>query len=188
MFWWYSEAMNLSTETMDERVRKGKELEVLVIKNLSRQLSYIGCKILDATDSEDKYDKIDRWIITAKGTKLSLQLKVRQTGDDMIYEMVKNLETGEEGRDLKCRADLYLYVDRNGKGWMYKVPTIKTAAKTLLEQVTKDLAANPAQTEWNAPTYEVKVTTDNFHGNTKLMAYFSPTHFPIVSSFPNLYA
>ena len=181
--------MKISSESLPDRIARGKALEATIIKNLTPQLASIGSTIVNATLTEDKYDKIDRWIITAKGTRLSLQLKVRtESGDDLPYEIIKNMETGEDGRDLKCQANLYLYVDRNGKGWMYKTQTIKAAVLTLLAQVKKDLGENPTKKVWDGDTYQIRITIDNNHGNTKLMGFFSPTHFPAFSSFPNLYA
>ena len=179
----------LSNQSMSDRVEQGRKLEAQIAKNWAPQLAAIGCKVLDVTSNEDKYDKIDRWIVTAKGTKLSVQIKGRiESGDDLIYEIVKNMETGEIGRDLKGKADLYLYVDRSGKGWLYKNATIHAAVKVLLDQVMKDLVKNERQTEWDGPTYELKITTDNYHGNTKLMGFFAPNHFPVISTFKNLYA
>jgi len=179
----------LSTSNFAARIAKGRALEALIVSNLTPQLATIGCKVLEVTADEDIYKKLDRWIVTAKGTRLSLQIKGRvESGDDLIYEVIKNIDTGEEGRDLKCNADLYLFVDRNGKGWMYKLSTIKTAVKTLLEQVRKDLSENPSQTDWDLPKVTLNIRHDNYHGNRKLMAYFSPTYFPVISTFSNLYA
>jgi len=106
----------LSNKSLDDRVEIGRKLEALIVKNWIPPLATLGCKILDVTTDEDKYQKLDRWMITAKGTRLSVQIKARtEGGDDLPYEIIKNMDTGEIGRDLKGKADLYLYVDRSGR-------------------------------------------------------------------------
>lgn len=176
----------IAEKSFAERLREGKILEALVARSLRPILEAMGNQLVESTVDEDKHPKIDRWIVTRKG-KLSLQIKVRESGDDLIYEIVKNVRTWEDGRDLLCQADLYLYVDRAKTGWLYWLKDIKGKIKTLREQARKDLNINPNQNFWSDNGYEMRVTTDRFHGNSKLMAFFNPTYFPVIQKFPHLY-
>ena len=117
---------------------------------------------------------------------MSIQIKGRQTGDDLIYEAIKNTRTWETGRDYKCEADLYLYANTTGKGGLYWMKHIKPEVYALVEQAKKDLDSNPCKMRWDGDGYEMKVITDHRHGNEKLMIFFYPNHFSHVP-FTHLY-
>lgn len=152
------------------RIAAGKAKEALIIDELRIK----GLNIELPTASQDKYDKIDGFFITAKTQKrLSFQLKFRESGDDVIFEIIKDWDNNIEGRDLISKAEVYIIVDRHGKVNMYSTKLIKDKAKELLDLADSNPKENQEGNGW-----QMKFTIDKATGSTKLMAYLKPTLFP----------
>ena len=170
----------------NDRIKAGKEFEKPIFDALAKVLAPRGITILPVTQEEDRYDKIDRWMVNPTKGRYSIQGKRRESGDDLIFEIVKNVCTWEPGRDLICGAQLYFFVDRHGCGWMYHTALIKDSVNKLMAEAQADLIGNPCETQWNGEGYEMRVTTDYARGNNKLMVFFNPRHFSILERFPEL--
>ncbi len=153
-----------------ERIREGKVKEKLILDTLRQQ----GMVIEDATADEDKNDKIDGWIVE-DGKRYALQVKFRETGDDILFEVVKDLDKNIPGRDAISKAHYYLVVDRYGTARLFLTAPIKKLAQQMLP-IAKGLFGT-RKTEWRGIGWELKITVDRAHGNTKLMAYFNPGKF-----------
>jgi hypothetical protein len=152
------------------RVEAGKTVE----KEILDVLRKAGVVIEEPTANEDMEDKIDGWIIR-DGKRVSVQVKFREGGDDVIFEIVKDLDKGIPGRDMVSKAELYVVMDTLNVIRLFAVEQIKTMAKLVRDHVLGELRISPNRTEWGSKTAcNVKITIDKRHGNRKMMAYFNP--------------
>jgi hypothetical protein len=158
----------LNGASYDERVALGKIKEQEAIELLRSK----GVVIETPTAREDMYDKIDGWVVE-NGTRLAMQVKVREGGDDIIFEIYKDIDRELVGRDSVSKAHYYLVVDRRGTARMFLTEPIKKLAAQL-NQVSLNL---PDKDSWRGIGWEMKITVDKRHGNRKLMAYLKPGLF-----------
>lgn len=163
----------LANQSYTTRVQVGKSQEATIIATLRAN----GVNIQDPTENEDKFDKIDGWIIDGS-TKKSLQIKFREGGDDIIFEVVKDVDRRIDGRDLISKADYYLVVDTNGVGRLMLTTPIKQLATQIKEAIMP--VVNKGTVNWHTRNCDIKITTDKSHGNRKLMAYFKPSSFNVI--------
>lgn len=162
----------LNDKDYQQRVAAGKSTEKEILDFLRAR----GMKIADPTSHEDMVDKIDGWL-EKDGKQLAVQVKFREGGDDVIFEILKDVDLGTPGRDMISKADLYIVKDRQGVIRMFSVGEIKRMAEVLLKHISTDLKNNPGRTEWGGgrdAIANVKLTIDKAHGNRKLMAFFNP--------------
>ena len=157
----------------DDRISAGKVVEHKII-NAFRQMGY---NIEDPTSSEDRNDKIDGWWIDKKGGRVSLQIKFRESGDDILFELVKDLDRKIPGRDIISKAALNLVVDRSGKARMFLTKPIKEQAQKIVDVLLPIISRDAGKGFWSGNGWEVRVQQDRAHGQRKLVAYFSPNLF-----------
>jgi hypothetical protein len=153
-----------------ERIKAGKKKEKIILDTLRLR----GMVIEDPTAKEDQEDKIDGWIIK-DGKRYALQVKFRENGDDIIFEVLKDVKRNILGRDSVSQAHYYLVVDRHGNARMFLVASIKNIVQQILPLARGLYSTN--QTRWKGKGWELKITLDKANGNTKLMAYFDPSMF-----------
>lgn len=163
----------------DDRISAGKVVERRIIDAL-RQMGY---KIDDPTSSEDQNDKIDGWWVDKKGGRVPLQIKFRETGDDILFELVKDLDRNIPGRDIISKAALYLVVDRNGKTRMFLTKPIKEQAQKIVDVLLPLIRKDDGKGFWSGNGWEVRVQRDRAHGQRKLVAYFSPGLFSALAEW-----
>jgi len=161
-----------------ERVRQGKEKESVILDTLRAA----GMSVKSPTAEEDKVQKIDGWIIDTKGVRHSLQIKFRENGDDILFEIIKDIRLNTAGRDMICQAEYYFVVNSRGTGRLFLTAPIKRFAGQIEIICRKDFSVKPDKNRWIGTTeWEAKITYDRASGNRKLMGYFSPKLFaPIV--------
>jgi len=168
------------------RIKTGKKIEHQIIAALRDR----GMNIDSPSPHEDMRDKIDGWMIDPTGVRHSVQIKYRESGDDIIFEIIKDIQKNIFGRDIESKAQFYIVVDRQGTGRMYSTILIKSWARKMLAMVQKSYSVNPAQTEWKGNQghhlWELKITLDRAHGQRKLMAYMSPYMFEAIEQWNNL--
>ncbi len=157
----------------DQRVAAGKRLE----SNVLNALRAMGHQIDAPTPEQDKIEKIDGWWIGSKGGRFPLQLKVRETGDDIIFEILKDINKGLDGRDLKSMAYVYIVSDTWGRARMFLTKPIKDKAEELKALALRDMAKDPFKTRWFGDRWEMKMQIDRGGGQRKLIAYFQPELF-----------
>jgi len=171
----------------NERVQTGKRIELLILNSLRST----GMKIDSASSFEDMRLKIDGWIINSDSTRHSLQIKYRETGDDIIFEILKDWDKRVNGRDSVSNAEFYLVVDRKGCAKLINTSEIKLWALKLRELATSDTLRYPNKVAWVGKTHfvvswEMKITIDRASGNRKLMGYFNPSLFTATKEYRNL--
>ena len=153
-----------------ERVAYGKSKEHLIVKKLGE----LGYSINPATENEDKFDKIDGFFIDNNQCKKSIQVKYRESGDDVLFEIIKDWDRNIYGRDYISKADLYVVSDRSGVTRMYSKILFKDLATKILDIVDND----PNNRDWSGKGWEAKLRPDPKTKILKLIAYISPTLFP----------
>ncbi len=86
----------------DDRVSHGKGVEDQIYFNMVA----CGMKLRKPSSREDMYDKIDAWWNTGKGEE-PIQIKYRDTGYDILFEVIKDIRRGIPGRDMISKAKYY---------------------------------------------------------------------------------
>jgi hypothetical protein len=104
----YNRNNMIATKSTRERVEEGKRVEQAIIAKLNQ----IGMKIYEPTSSEDLLEKVDCWYINKKGTKVGIQIKYRESGKDLLFEVYDtffdfNSPKNKMGRDMIGRAKEY---------------------------------------------------------------------------------
>ena len=155
------------------RIALGKSQEPIIIDFLRSK----GMKVDLPTANQDIKDKIDGFILPKAGGRISFQLKFRESGDDIIFEIIKDWNRNIEGRDLVSKAQLYVVVDRHGRLNIFNTKDIKAKARELLDLADKT-PNNQSGTGW-----DLKFTTDKSNNNVKLMGFFSPSLFKPIASY-----
>lgn len=156
-----------------QRIQAGKKVEFAVLNALRA----MGHQIEPPTPEQDKVEKIDGFWIGSKGGRFPLQLKVRESGDDIIFEVIKDIDKNIDGRDLKSMAYVYIVSDTRGRARMYLTEPIKKKAEELKTMALRDLANDPFKTKWFGEGWEMRMQIDRAHGQRKLVAYFQPEMF-----------
>lgn len=169
-----------------ERVRLGKLRESHIADALKDQ---VGLRIVEASDRDDKERaKVDRWI-DDNGHLVGLQIKFRETGDDLLFEVFDKWHGWDDprnklGRDLIGEAELYAVL-KPDKRTIVMVPT--AWAKNLINTLVS-LARQFGWTVENAngktfryfkagSKVELKVQRDPRDGRQKMVCYIPAAVF-----------
>lgn len=124
---------------------------------------------VEQTTQQQDQGGIDAIITGLKGgrpsPKSSIQLKMRQSGDDVLLEVIrpwppKDLNNPWTGRDLKTNVYLYYCVDTKGLLRIFAADMLKNTAKDLASQFIARNKNNPSIRSANFPQGEVKIVTD----------------------------
>lgn len=167
-----------------KRVAFGKLREAQIANALRDQ---IGLDIRDATDFQDKHRKIDRWI-QEQGKRTPLQIKFRQKGDDLLFEVYDkffgfNDRGNKVGRDMIGDATMYAVLLSDGK-------TIKMVRTEPAKDFIWEMVATAERAGWTRDGYtktlivpvgsnraELKLQHDPGDGRPKMVAYIPPRMF-----------
>lgn len=172
----------INERPMAERVRRGREVELHILQRLQES----GMRLTPPTHAEDAYAKIDAWWHTtdASGgeTRKGVQVKYRETGDDILFEVYKDWDRSIVGRDLAGTADYYMTVDRRGTGYLVPVKALKDKVYAALEAIERDGWTFPDRQHYvdRDAGIDIKIREDAYHGQQKCMAYVRPRSLPIV--------
>lgn len=167
------------------RVKFGLEREQQIATALKQQYAV---PIIEATQQEDKEQKIDRWIDSPHG-RIALQIKYREVGEDMLFEVYDkwfgwNDERNKLGRDMQGDAEQYAVLLSDRKT-VVMVPTAlaKETVINLVEQAKKGWTAESVQgtktlkTRFNGIKMELKVQHDPNDARIKMIAYIPALYF-----------
>ena len=161
-------AHGMSGETDYElRIAAGRKLEA----DIFNRLKGMGLQVRNASKREDMYDKIDFWI-TIGGQEYSAQIKQREVGDDIIFEVYKDIydqTAAPNGRDYIGKAHFYVVVTPAQRGYVVKTDAIKNVVNEFLQE-------NGIENGFYKGA-KFNITTDRATGNQKLMAFFPPDKY-----------
>ena len=152
---------------MSQRVAAGKKMEMRIIDSMNAA----GFAVTAATAQEDLYQKIDGWL-----DGQSIQIKYRETGDDILFEVYKDWDKGIEGRDLCGKAALYACVNRAGHGVIARTADIKNMVKAVLPIVKN-------KGYYRANGLDIKLRPDAYHGQLKCVAFIDWSALTIIGRF-----
>lgn len=161
------------------RIQAGKSIEKEVCDKMAQEFNWISTP---STSYQDKYEGIDGWITETNGRKthLPFQLKVRKTGNDILWETIKpwnrNIVNYFEdandqiytGKDMKCKAAYIISLGNNGSTLRIRsvsetIQKAKEMTKELIQQF-RATGATTANTQWG----QIKIVKDpsqqaNYH-------------------------
>lgn len=153
-------------QDINSRVNYGKGIE----KQIFDSLVTCGMKLREPSSSEDMYDKIDGWWDVG-GREEPIQIKYRDTGDDILFEVMKDYQRNIPGRDMVGKALYYAVLGRGGgQIVIVEVEEAKRKIKTAM-------AAAEAEGFDNRGNYRtqdglmLRIRRDPQSGQEKLMAY-----------------
>lgn len=167
------------------RVRHGLERERQIAEALKNQ---VNLTIEESTEYEDKERKIDRWLIRG-GKRIELQIKYRETGKDLLFEVYDKWfgwddKRNKVGRDMIGDAKEYavLLQDRQT---VVIVPTQK--AKKLCKDMESaarffgftftNEGGSTLEYVANGCRLNLKVQRDPGDGRQKMVAYVPTDYF-----------
>lgn len=165
------------------RVEQGRRKEGHIAKALKEQHGLI---LLPATEREDKELKIDRWLVQDDGKKQAVQIKYRETGQDILFEVFDRFEdwdspSNKPGRDMIGQADLYACLIK-GNCYLVETGLIKNTIRELLQHIIcygwtqKDKFLKYRK---NGVTLEIRIQYDNASGARKMIAYIPVQFFQV---------
>jgi len=150
----------------------------MVEKCIVEQLRCNGHSIMESTEDEDKYDKIDGYLGIGNEP---LQVKYRQTGDDILFEIsfmdhASSIMTWD-GRDMIGKSTAYACLSHDGTViWLCHTSDIKSKADTLAKRLLH-LYLKYNQTSLMDEKGEIKITMDRESGRKKMLFFAKPSMF-----------
>jgi hypothetical protein len=171
--------MNSSIQENRIRVDHGVERERQIAEALTRE----GLKLRQSTADEDKDRKVDRWIIREDGTRVALQIKYRETGDDLLFEVFDRFESWDSplnkiGRDMVGDAEMYAVLLQDKKTIvMVRTAHAKKIISELLEGAkrfgwtTQHGMSKSVKSFVNGHVVELKLQRDPRDLRQKMIAY-----------------
>jgi hypothetical protein len=176
---------NISAEEYTVRVSYGKKIEKSIQDELRKTFV-----IQDPTASEDMYDKVDGYIVSDNGTRTPLQIKYRETGEDVLFETAfldryenhalvpRDLSSLTlNGRDMIGKSAMYACLSKDGCSiWMCDTDTIKKRATAMATHLIQ-LFQSGSRTSYKDKDGEVRMTTDHATNRRKIMFFAKPSFF-----------
>jgi hypothetical protein len=167
---------NISSKTYETRVHYGKQVEKCIIE----QLRLHDYKIVEASEREDMFDKIDGYILNQESI-CPLQIKYRQTGDDILFE-ISFMDRASptmvwDGRDMIGKSSTYACLSFDGNTiWLCSARDIKAKADELAKRLLS-LYLKSSTTYLTDGKGELKITTDRESGRKKMLFFAKPSSF-----------
>lgn len=118
----------------DERLQHGWQAEDEIISVLERMVGSFRRPKGGQISFADTQEKIDGYLTFPNGRELSVQIKTRQSGGDILVEVWKDFEKNVEGRDMKSKAAIYIVRDLSGRLIMVNTSQVKNAVYRLIEE------------------------------------------------------
>lgn len=166
------------------RVRHGLNRERQIADALKNQA---GLPIEDASGFEDRERKVDRWI-AYPGKRVALQIKYRETGEDLLFEVYDkffgwNDPKNKVGRDMMGDATEYAVLLQDRKTVvMVPVAVAKQAIEIMVEGAKQQWTVEgPHGATFRYFTggvkLELKVQRDPRDNRPKMVAYIPAQYF-----------
>jgi hypothetical protein len=163
----------------NQRVRRGKVIEHQIIT----QMRANGMMIYETTKTDDMYQKIDAWWVREDGQRHGVQIKFRETGDDVIFEVYKDFDYKVWGRDLVGQSTYTLCVNRQGEGVLVSTQELKHKIHVALESLETKGWTNPTTKMFSNPFLQLKLRPDAYHGQNKLVGFIQPRSLEVLRRF-----
>jgi hypothetical protein len=176
--------METSDLPISDRLKVGQKAE----KKIITQLRGEGYEVIQSSEEDDRYRKVDGYI-KVNDTWRSFQYKFREVGEDILMEVVYDINDDfSMGRDLKGKAELYVYTGKYGTTRLYQYAPIKEKAIKIRNKLIKGLKKTPDRIDWSDdkdPTWMATIREDrgdkgDGNEHTKIVVYFVPEAFKIL--------
>lgn len=174
----------IANQDANARVKAGKEMEARIAAGLRQ----VGLKLTEATDTEDRLKKVDRWIETPQGRK-ALQIKYRESGSDLLFEVFDTFHGWRDsrnkvGRDMEGIATEYAVLLPDQKTVVMVDPKIaKEAIEDMLDEARcngwsrTNFAGSTLHHRFKGFEMELKLQHDPADGRKKIVAYIPAAFF-----------
>lgn len=169
-------SFNIYERDPAKRVALGKVREAQIADALRDQHHL---DIRNATETQDKFRKIDRWIFQ-NGKRIPLQIKFRTKGDDLLFEVYdtfrgweypdgitltrwengKTILQNKIGRDMQGDAQLYAVLLSDGK-------TIKVVDTSIAKAYIWSMVQHAEENGWTREGYTKTLIVDAVPARTK---------------------
>lgn len=151
-----------------QQIDYGQGIEKQIFNNLVK----CGLKLRSASEKEDMYDKVDAWWKTPQG-EFGVQIKYKEAGNDIIFEVMKDYYKGIPGKDMVGKASFYAVLNTSNV-----IVMISLAEAKALIQKARELAQTEGFDErgnFSWGNVSLKLRPDKFTQQIKMMAYI-PVH------------
>ena len=165
-------------EYMD-RVKQGKLGEELVATYLR---DVFKLKLETVSEDRDRFEKIDRIVVTKKGNRKKLQIKYRETGDDILVDVYEPFY-GEcdprtvPGRD-RANCDLYACATAEHVHLIHGNILRGIVDEALVFWRSCGSPQDIYHTLVTDKCVSIRVRKDHFSGRPKLLAFVPPRVIP----------
>lgn len=168
-----------------ERVKEGKKREEQIALAL---ISQHNLPLQEATAHEDSTDKVDRWLLNPDGTRTAVQIKYRETSDELLFEVFHtfkgwNHDGNKVGRDMKGLSTLYAVLRQDQR-------TIVMVPVSFAKLVIAEMLEGAKECGWitrdgkrrffyhkAGGKCELRVQNDPADGRQKMLAYIPASVF-----------
>jgi hypothetical protein len=167
----------LADKDNNERIQSGKKVESFIIERLNKS----GLALSKASDYDDMLKKVDVWIGKGK-EKVGVQIKFRETGSDILFEVYDTFYDFNDSRNKLGR-------DMTGDAKKYAVlinKKIVIVEKSEAKQVIDDMILDARCNGWKEKTIyhrerglelQLKLTKDHADGRKKIVAFIPVEYF-----------
>jgi hypothetical protein len=164
---------------IQDRVKAGRSIEKQVLEVIEKIVVKSGYVVTPPTIRQDKHDKIDG-VISRDGISHSIQIKFRQTGEDILVEVIRPFTYEKvkakvfDGRDMIGKADWYAVLHHSGrKIYWINASVLKRFIEKAIDNFAKELE-NGIKLDHREDGIELKIVNDPRDGIMKLMAFVTP--------------
>jgi hypothetical protein len=174
----------IAAQDTNARVKAGKEMEARIAAGLRNA----GLKLSEASDTDDRLKKVDRWIETTQGRK-ALQIKYRESGSDLLFEVFDTFHgwrdsRNKTGRDMQGIATEYAVLLPDQKTVVMVDPKVaKEAIEDMLDEARcngwsrTSFAGSTLNHRFKGFDMELKLQHDPADGRKKIVAYIPAAFF-----------
>lgn len=176
---------NIQYKNISIRVKEGKAVEKKIIEGLIREGKL---NIEESSSSEDRIKKIDCWITYGNTiNKIPAQIKYRETGDDLLFEVFYLFEgwnnpLNKYGRDIIGESKEYIVLLRD-KETVLIVPVVYT--KLIIDTIIRKAMSEKYDFNTNNiykfnisnANVELRVYRDRNEGRRKMVCFIPPQLF-----------
>jgi hypothetical protein len=174
---------SIATKQTRERVEAGKKVESAIIAKLNE----IGMKLSQPTNSEDILQKVDAWYVNKQGTRVGIQIKYRESGSDLLFEVFDTFvefksDKNKMGRDMIGLAKEYAVLIENKIIIVEKQKAIDVINEMLDEARCNGWSKSNGRTktlfyESDRCELQMKLQDDPADGRKKIVAYIPKEFF-----------
>lgn len=175
----------LAEKEKRERLESGRRIEQLIYDRLQK----VGYNLQKPNSHEDMTQKVDAWYRQKDGKRIGIQIKFRQSGSDLLFEVYDTFvdfrhPANKLGRDMLGSAELYAVMVNNDL-----IVVEKNKAVNVINEMLDEARCNgwSGGRETKTLYYDsdghelvLKLQSDPHDGRRKIVAYIPKAFFDCV--------